>query len=327
MGRHDFLYLSETDVRSCLGMKETVEEVEKAIKILAKGQAIQPPKIYMAIPKHHGFIKPMTAYVEPMEVACSKIFAFFPDNPLRHDIPTVHATIVLNDAKTGVPLALMDGTWITALRTAATSAVAAKYLAKKESPVVGIIGAGVQGKTHLEAYANVRKIEEVRVFDTIPNVRDRYVKEMEAKGFSVKPAASYKEAVLGSDIVTTCTVGDEVMIRREWFEPGMFIAKVGSYQEVDTEVVTCADKVVVDWWEYVSTRVKELNMLMEKGLFSHSNVYAELHEIVGGLKPGRQRSDEKILFISLGMGVEDAAAAMYAYERAQRLGLGTKIRR
>ncbi len=99
MSGGDFLYLSESDVRACLGMKETVEEVEKAIKILAKGQAIQPPKIYMTIPKHHGFIKPMTAYVEPMEVAVSKIFTFYPDNPLKHNMPTVHGTIVVNDAE------------------------------------------------------------------------------------------------------------------------------------------------------------------------------------------------------------------------------------
>lgn len=326
MDEGDFVYLSENDVRTCISMNETIEEVEKFIKTLAKGQAIQPPKIYMTIPKHHGFIKPMTAYVEPMEVAVSKIFTFFPDNPVKHNMPTVHATIVVNDAKTGVPLALMGGTWITALRTAATSAVAAKYLAKGGSSVVGIIGAGVQGMTHLEAFGNVRKIDEVRVFDVIPKARDRYVKEMGSKGFNVKPAASYKEAVVGSDIVATCTVGDEAMVKPEWFESGMFIAKVGSYQELDTKVVTGADKVVVDWWEYVSNRVKELNFLMEKGRFNRSNVYAELHEIVGGLKPGREMVDEKILFISIGMGVEDAAAAMYALKRAKELRLGTNIK-
>lgn len=326
MSQNTCLYLSEKDVKDCIGMKETVEEVEKAIKILAKGQAIQPPKIYMTIPKHHGFIKPMTAYVEPMEVAVSKIFAFFPDNPLKHNMPTVHATIVVNDAKTGVPVALMDGTWITALRTAATSAVAAKYLAKKDSPVLGIIGTGVQGITHTEAFGNVRKIEEVRAFDIVPKIKDRFVKEMTDKGFDVKPVSSYKEAVVGADIVATCTVGDEVMVKPEWFVSGMFIAKVGSYQEVDTKVVTDADKVVVDWWEYVSTRVKELNMLMDKRLFDRSKVYAEIHEVVGGLKPGREKTDEKILFISLGMGVEDAAAAMYVYKRAKERGLGTTIR-
>jgi len=310
-----------------MGIRETIEEVEKAIKMLAKGQAIQPPKIYMTIPKHHGFIKPMTAYIEPMNVAVSKIFTFFPDNPLKYGLPTVHATVVVNDGKTGLPLALMDGTWITALRTAATTAVAAKYLAKKDSSVIGIIGAGVQGRTHLEAFGEVYKVEKVHVFDAFPKTLDRYVEEMGSKGFTVEPVASYKEAVKGSDIVVTCTVGDEAMVESEWFEPGMFIAKVGSYQELDVKAVTSADKVVVDWWEYVSTRVKELNKLMEKRLFDRSKVYAELHEVVGGLKPGRQRPEEKILFISIGMGVEDAAAAMYAYKRAKELGLGTRIRR
>lgn len=323
----DLLYLSESEVQACLGIEETIREVEEAIKLLAKGQAIQPPKIYMTIPKHHGFIKPMTAYIEPTEVAVSKIFTFFPDNPVKHGTPTVHATIVVNDAKTGAPLALMDGTWITALRTAATSAIAAKYLAKKDSHVIGIIGAGVQGRTHLEAFGKVYKIEEVHVFDTVSKTRDKYVAEMECKGFNVKAAMSYEEAVSGSDIVVTCTAGDEVMVRSEWFQPGMFIAKVGSYQELDPKVVTDADKVVVDWWEYVSTRVKELNILATKNIFDRSKVYAELHEVVGGLKLGRERRDEKTLFISIGMGVEDAAAAMYAYRRAKEMGLGTKVKR
>jgi ornithine cyclodeaminase/alanine dehydrogenase-like protein (mu-crystallin family) len=323
----EILYLSESDVRECLSMGEAINEVEKAIKLLAEGKAIQPPKIYMSIPGHHGFVKPMTAYVEPMGVAVSKIFTFFPDNPTKHGLPTVHATIIVNDAETGAPVALMDGNWITGLRTAATSAIAAKYLAKKDSHVIGIIGNGYQGRTHLEALGEVCKVEEVHAFDTFDKTRDRYVAEMRNRGFNVKPAASYQEAVLGSDIVVTCTAGDEVMVRPEWYEPGMFIAKVGSYQELDTRVVTDADKVVVDWWDYVSSRVKELNLLAEKGLFNRGKVYAEIHEVVGGLKPGRENPDEKTLFISIGMGVEDAAAAVYAIRRANKLGIGTKIKR
>lgn len=327
MSEKELLYLSQKDVQACLSMKETVEEVEKAIKLLAEGKAVQPPKIYMTIPDHHGFIKPMTAYITSMGVSASKIFAFFPDNPQKYGKPTVHATVVLNDGLTGVPIAIMDGTWITALRTAASSAIAAKYLAKSNSHVVGMIGAGVQGMTHLEALGIVHRIEEVRAFDVIPKVKERYVNLMGSKGFNIKPVSSYKEAVLGSDIVVTCTVGDEVMVKSEWFTPGMFIAKIGSYQELDTKVITDADKVVVDWWEYVSSRVKELNQLKSKNLFDRRNIYAELHEVVGGQKPGREKSDEKIVFISLGMGVEDLAAAMYAFRRAKELGLGTIIER
>lgn len=316
------LYLSQADVKKCLSVKDTVEVVEDSIRILGQGKAIQPPKIYMEIEKYHGFIKPMIAFVdEPLNVSATKNFTFFPENR-KLGMPTILATIILNDPQTGVPLAIMDGTWVTVLRTAAATAVAAKYLAKRNSEVVGIFGAGVQGRSHLMALNEIFKLKSVRIADISREYRVQFAEEMSRKlGLDITPVDSNEQAVKGADIVVTVTTGNEPLVKKEWVESGMFVAKVGSYQEVDFGMPALVDKLVVDWWEYVSHRVPELIETNTR----RKDVYAELAEIVSGKKSGRESDTEKILFISIGMGVEDAGAALHAYKRAKELGIGQNL--
>ena len=322
MRKNEILYLSQEDVKQCLTIKDTIEAVEEGVRLLGQGKAIQPPKIYMEIDKYHGFIKPMIAFVdEPLNVSVTKNFAFFPENR-KFGRPTVLATIILNDPQTGVPLAIMDGTWITGVRTAAATAVAAKYLAKRNSEVVGIFGAGFQGETHLKALNEIFKLKSIRIADISKEYRTQFAKEMGEKlGLDIVPIDDNEQAVRGADIVVTVTTGNEALIKKEWVEPGMFIAKVGSYQEVDFGMLTVVDKLVVDWWEYVSHRVPEIMETNTK----RKDVYAELAEIVSGRKKGRESDTEKILFISIGMGVEDAAVALRAYQRAKKIGIGQSL--
>jgi len=317
--RDKILYLSEEDVKKCLTMKEVVEAVEEGIKLLGQGKAIQPPKIYLELDQYGGFIKPMIAFVDkPLHISATKNFTFFPENR-KHGLPTVLATIILNDPQTGVPLSIMDGTWITGVRTAATTAIAAKYLAKPDSKVVGIFGAGLQGMTHLMAFREIFKLKTVRVADISREYREQFVKEM-GKQFDLEiiPVESNEKAVRGADIVVTCTTADEALVKKEWFEPGMFVAKTGSYQEIDFGMLRTADKLVVDWWDYVSRRVAEFIKTDVK----RDAVYSELAEVVAGKKKGRENNREKILFISIGMGVEDAAVAFLVYKYARKNGLG-----
>ena len=322
------LYLSESDVRASLDMKGAIKAVEEGLHALGQGKAVQPEKIYMDIEKYHGFVKPMTAYVKPMEIIASKIFTFFPENPRKYNLPTVSAIIVLTNPKDGATIAIMDGTYITALRTAATTAIAAKYLAKKNSQIVGIIGAGVQGRSHLMALNEIFNLKEVRIADKFNDAKENFTKEMQERfNFPIIPSESYEKTIKGADIVITATTGDEPLVKKGQFEEGMFLAKVGSYQEIDFEIVqSTADKIVVDWWEYVSHRVKEIAKLLEAGVITRERIYSELADIVVGEKRGRESSKEKILFISIGMGVEDASAALVAYNNALKQGIGQRLR-
>jgi alanine dehydrogenase len=323
MRKNEILYLSQEDVRKCVTVKDSIESVEEGIKLLGLGKAVQPPKIYMGIDKYHGFIKPMIAFVdEPLNVSATKNFSFFPKNRNR-GMPTITATIILNDPETGIPFAIMDGTWITALRTAAASAVAAKYLARKDSEVIGLFGAGVQGRTHLTALNEVFKLESVRIADVSKEYRVKFADEMGEKlGLDVVPVDDNEQAVRGADIILTATTGNEPLVKKQWVEAGMFIAKVGSYQELDLGILEMVDKLVVDYWEYVSHRVPEIMKTNTK----REDVYAEISEIVSGRKRGRDSDKDRIVFLSIGMGVEDAATALFAYQQAKERGIGENLK-
>jgi ornithine cyclodeaminase/alanine dehydrogenase-like protein (mu-crystallin family) len=324
----EILYLCETDVKSCLSARDAINVVKEGIRALGLGKAIQPEKIYLNIEKYYGFVKPMIAYVEPIDTIATKVFSHFPNNPKQSGLPTIDAIIILTEPKNGRHIAVIDGRWITALRTAAATAIAAEYLARKDSHVLGIVGAGVQGRSHLMTLNELFKLEEVKVSDFYEAARRRFVLEMgEMLNVPIKQAETPLEAVKDSDIIITATTANEPLIKKDWIKPGMFIAKVGSYQEIEPEIITRADKVVVDWWEYVISRCLELKMLVNAGLFKPQDVYAELPEIVAGRKTGRVKNDETNLFISIGMGVEDAAAAYYVFQQAVKLGKGVRLKR
>ncbi|MEM2210937.1 MAG: ornithine cyclodeaminase family protein [Nitrososphaerales archaeon] len=322
------LYLSQKDVQECINMEKVIEAVEEGIKALGMGKAVQPEKIYLNIDKYNGFVKPMIAYIEPLGAIATKVFTHYPENPKRYNLPTVQAIIMLNDPETGTPLALMDGTLITALRTAATTALAAKYLARKDSKKLGIFGAGVQGKSHLLAFNQIFKLQEVRIYDIYKGSVENYIKEMGDKvKIPIIPVDSPYQCVNGADMVVTATTANEPLVKKDWLTPGMFLAKVGSFQELDPEIIIKSDKVVVDWWDYVSHRVRELIKLLNEGKINRESIYAELPEIVAAKKLGRQNDHEIILFISIGMGVEDAAVAWHVYNEALKMGVGTQLER
>ena len=313
------LYLSQKDVKKCLGMKDAMEATEDGIRSLSQGKAIQPPKVYMEIPKYHGYVLTLTAFVdEPLNIADVKIVSYNPESK-KHGGSTILSKIVLIDPKTGLPLAIMDGTWITAVRTAATTAVAAKYLAKRNSEVVGILGVGIQARTHLMALKEIFKLKRVRVTSVSKEHRVQFAKEVgEGLGLDIVPVDNCEQAMKGADIVLTLTTANEALVKKEWVAPGMFIAKIGSYQELDFGVPAMVDKLVVDSWESVRDRVREIIETNTK----REDIYAELGDIILGRKGGRESDIETVLFVATGMGVEDAAVALRAYQYAKGIGIG-----
>ncbi len=320
----DLLYLSDKDVKKILAPKDSVKLVEDSIRDLGLGKAVEE-KFYLPVEKHDGFVKTMAAYYEPMEVHMTKIFSLFRNNPTKHGLQTVNTFIVVTDPHTGVPVAVMNGDWITALKTAGSTAAAARHLAKKDSRVVGIVGAGAQGRSHLLSLAQVFKIEEARIADISAKAREGYVREMKKLcDFDIVSVDSVEQAVRDVDISAVVTTADEPLVKPDWVGPGLFIAKAGSFQELDPGVITTVDKVVVDSWKYTVEyrRVKELTQLADTGAISKEKIYGELPDILAGRKSGRQTDQETILFVSIGFGVDNAALAGFVYKKALRRRVG-----
>jgi len=323
MRSKEILYLTEDDVKQCITIPEAVALSRKGIQADAVGQ-VAGNKFYMHV-GDAGFIKPFSGYLAGEGLAFVKTFSFFEGNTAR-GLPTTSSMVLLFEAATGLPVCLMEGSWITATKTGASTAVTAEYLARAGSRVVCIFGAGQQGRTHLEGLAQVFDLAEARIVDAIPEVAARYAEEMSARlGLPVVTPDTREAAVRGADIVVTVTTGNEPMVHTAWLKPGAFVAKMGSYQEVELSLLTAADKVIVDSWRYVRPRVPELITLGERGEFSEKDVHADWTEVVGGRAPGRESDDEIILYIALGIWGEYAAILPHVYRRARELGLGIRL--
>ncbi len=320
------LYLTEADVRQTMSVPEAVELAEGGIRADATGQ-VTGDKFYMPVGEA-GFVKSFAGYLNGEKQAFVKTFSYFPGNPRQFGRPATSSVVLLFDAETGLPTCLMEAGWITALKTGASTAVTASYLARPESAVVTIFGAGSLGQMHLRALVQRFALRQAFVVDVLPQAAESYAAVLGAElGLPVQPVplTEREQAVQQSDVVVTVTTGDMVLVERAWLKPGAFVARLGSYQEVALDVITGVDKTVVDNWSYVRPRIPELEMLAADGRFSFEDVYAEWPEIVAGRKPGRESADEVIAYMALGIWGEYAAILPEAYRRAKDMGLGQHL--
>jgi len=322
----EILYLTEADVQQTLTVAEAVDLAEKGIKADAEGN-VKGDKFYMDV-DDHGFIKPFSGYISGEEYAFVKSFSYFPGNPEKYNRPTTSSQVILLDYETGLPACFMGADWVTGLKTASSTAVTTAYLARPESDTITIFGAGTLGRLHLQAVAERFKLKQAYYVDIVPEVAEKCAAELQAElGFPVESISldDRESAVRKSDIVFTVTTGSQELVYREWLKPGTFVARLGSYQEVHLDVITGADKVVLDRWKYVSPRIPEVIQLVNEGRFSRESVYAEWPDIVGGKVPGRESADEIIVFIALGIWGEYAAILPEVYRRAKSKGLGRSL--
>jgi len=322
------LLLNQDQVKSVLDMPTALEVVERVYRSHGQGKVVMPTKITLDLgegrpwPPYKGFMNAMPAYLGDVDVAGIKWAGGFQNN-YKIGLPFLSGMILLINPKTGTFLSAMDGVYITAVRTGAASAVCAKVLARKDASVLGIIGAGVQGRMHLRALQHIFGLKEVRIFDIQQNAVEAYRQEMTKElGLKILPKASYRDVVEGADIVCTVTIGDEPMVKREWLKKGSLVISAGSYQELDPEVVLSAHKIVVDHWGQASHR-GELAKLVEAGKLGDKNIHAEIGDILVGKKKGRERDDENILAVPIGLGSLDIGCAFEAYRRAVEKGIGT----
>jgi ornithine cyclodeaminase len=323
---NEILYLTEKDVQQTLNVAEAVDLAEKGIKADAEGK-VKGNKFYMDV-NGNGFIKPFSGYMAGEEYAFVKSFSYFPGNPEKYNRPTTSSQVILFDYETGLPVCFMGADWVTGLKTAASTVATTVSLARLESKTVTIIGAGTLGRLHLMALAERFKLEHAFFVDIVPEVAEKCAVELQKKlGFNVDTVSleDREFAVRKSDIVFTVTTGNQELVYLDWLKPGTFLARLGSYQEVHLDVITGADKVVVDRWKYVSPRIPEIIQLIKEGNYTQESVYAEWPDIVAGKKPGRESAEEIIIFIALGIWGEYAAILPEVYRRAKAKGLGQKL--
>ena len=321
----EVLILSQDEVQSCLPMGKTIQAVRDAYVAFAKGRVQLPPVVHLDVKQYNGEVDIKSGFVEDFGIIGTKIASGYYDNH-KLGLPPGVAVIVLMDLKTSMPIAVMDGTHITAYRTGAAGAVAADVLARKNSRTVGIVGTGTQGRMQVLALKEIFKIDEVRAWDILEDSAERYAKEMSERiGIEVNAFAEIEDVVRGVDIIVTVTPSRQALVKKDWISEGVHINAIGAdgpgKQELDPHIVAMADKIVVDSLAQCR-KIGEIQHALGQNLITENDVHAEIGQILIGEKPGREADKEITLFDSTGLAAQDIAAAHVVYKQARENGLG-----
>jgi ornithine cyclodeaminase/alanine dehydrogenase-like protein (mu-crystallin family) len=316
------LYLSRKDVEGVnLSMSEIIDALNSMFREKGEERVEMPPKPGIHTRKD-AFIHAMPAYIPSMKAAGMKWVSGYPENQ-KIGLPYISGLLILNDPETGLPLVVMDATWITAQRTGAATALAAKYLARAESSSVGILACGVQGRSNLEALACLFKITKVKAYDNHPEVAQRFAQEMaEMIHADIEVVKNPKEAVVGLDLVVTSgpiLKDPSPVIEADWLAEGAFASPVDFDSYWKGEALRQADKLATD-------DTNQMEYYRKAGYFKDTpQPYADLGAIVAGKKPGREKADERTICINLGIALDDMATAILIYKKACELGMGTEL--
>jgi ornithine cyclodeaminase/alanine dehydrogenase len=324
------LILSRQDVESLLTMGETLDIMEEGFRQLSIGNVIMPQRPVVQVEKQQGIFLIMPAYVSgEMNIFSNKIVTVYPNNPERYRLPTILASITLYDVKTGELLSIMDGSFITAMRTGAASGVATKHLARKDSETVGILGTGIQARTQIEAMCETLNIERVKAYGLDRDQMQHFCQDMGEKlSINMKLCNNSEEVVRGSDVVILATSSKTPVLDGNWLDEGTHINAIGSHTPTTRELDDTSvqrSKIIVDLKEAALLEAGDLLIPISKGLLPQNPVYAELGELVTGRKRGRINDQEITLFKSVGLAVQDAAAAFKVYSLAREAGLGKNV--
>ena len=327
MKSDEILLLTAGEIQSLLTLDECIGAVEHAFRIYGEGSAL-PPGVLSMHTDAGGFHVKAGLLDLGRSYFAAKVNGNFPENCSRFGLPTIQGVIILCDAGNGTPLAVMDSRDITSLRTAAATAVAAKFMSRQDSRTVTICGCGDQGRVQLRALSRVRCVETAFAYDTDVERALRLSRDLTSDlRMSVTPVSDLAAAARQSDICVTCTTSRQPLLGSDEVSPGTFIAAVGADNPQKQELhpsLMAASKVVCDILEQCAV-MGDLHHALESGLATRANVYAELGEVVAGKKPGRESQEEITIFDSTGMALQDVAAAAFLYEKAQRDGSGVRL--
>jgi len=316
------LYLSRMDVEAVdLSMAEIIDALDRMFKEKGEGRVEMPPKPGIHT-RPDAFIHAMPAYIPSLESAGMKWISGYPENQ-KKNLPYISGLLILNDPDTGLPVAVMDATWITAMRTGAATAVAARYLARQESSSLGILACGVQGRSNLEALFCLFNIEQVKAFDIVPEIARTFRDEMsEVVQAEIEIVGDPREAVVGLDLVVTSgpiLKNPDPVIEAGWLSEGSFASPVDFDSYWQGAALKEADRLVTD-------DISQMEYYRQAGYFKNTpQPCADLGEIAAGRKPGRERPDERTICINLGLALDDMATAILIYRKARKLGIGTRL--
>ena len=322
------LLLSEKQVQGLIDIDELIAALEQAHIQYSTGNAVMPVRLVVPLPQIDGRITSMPGYLNEDKALGMKVVTYFQNNP-KQNLPAILATIMLFSAETGKMIAAMDGSYITAIRTACASAMATKVLANPQTPVLGILGAGVQARAHIQALARVRKLEKIKLYSPSGASAAALKQEM-APQFqaTIEATNSADEAVRDADLVVTVTTAKEPILKKDWLKPGVHINAVGSHRpdlrEIDGATLARA-KVVVDSREAIMAECGDILLAIKEGSIAKENIHGEIGEVLAGTKPGRARADEITLYKSVGIAIQDVATANLVYHKALKQGVGTNV--
>jgi len=326
------LILSKGEVQRALPMNEMIAATKEAYGALSAGKATVPQRIHLSIPAHEGMSLFMPAYLQHQEYEALvvKTASVFPLNAARN-LPLIHAAVLVLEADTGRPTALLEGGSLTAIRTGAASGAATDILARSDCQVAAIFGAGIQSRTQLEAICTVRPISKVVVFDPQSDLVTKFIAEMAGRGLiprDIQPAQDPQQAVSKADVICCATTSSTPVFEDQHLKPGVHINGVGSYtpemQEIPPGTIQ-RSTLVVDSRSAALSEAGDIIQPIKNGLFAAEHIQAEIGEIVNGEKPGRVDGSEITFFKSVGVAVQDAAGARLALENARKMGLGQEV--
>ena len=321
------LILSQSEVRRLLPMKACIDLMADTLATLARGDAVQPLRNMMRLPEA-GILGMMPAYLGPDKALGIKLITVFHANHgTKYD--SHQGAVLYFEGEHGSLKAVLDATAITAIRTAAVSGLATRLLARPDASDVAILGAGVQGLTHLEAMMAVRPVKRVRIWNrTFEKAKSLAARESKHQGISVEAVSTPEEAVRGADIICTVTSSREPVLKGEWLKAGAHITAAGSSvaatRELDTPAVV-RSRLFVDRRESTLNEAGDFLIPKKEGAIGDDHIQGEIGELVQGRKPGRGNAQEITLFKSLGIGVEDVASAKFVYDRALKARVGTAV--
>lgn len=322
------LVLSEEDVRELLPATDLVGVMESALAAFSNGEVNQPVRTALEVGPERAFYGVMAAYIPSPAAVGAKLVTVFSGNTSR-GLPTHFAAILLVDPVTGAPAAVIGGAYITAARTAAVSAVAVRHLARPDAAVVAILGSGVQARSHLEVLCQAGRFQEVRAWSPTPEHLARFIEDGASIGeISLHGASDAEDAVRGANVIVLATSSSTPVIQNQWVAPGALVISLGAYRpemrELDPALVARA-RVIVDSRAAALVEAGDIVQGIREGRWRDTHIAGELGEVIQGRVPGRTAADEVVVFKSLGMAVEDVAAAQLAYVRARERGIGREI--
>ncbi len=328
--RKIMLLLSKEDIKKVFSMKDAIEADKEAFRIFAEGKSDVPLRTVIPAPRHEGSFLFMPAYVPDLDTASIKIVNIFPKN-IDKGIPSAPAQVLLVDGTNGLITAVLDGTYVTQLRTGAASGAAFDLLARKDAKKGALIGTGGQAAAQLEAMMVARKLEVVKVYDmNLERTKDfaeRMQEELKAYGTRVVAAESSDEAIEDADLIVTVTPSSKPVFDGSKVKKGATVSCVGSYQhhmqEMDPVVLTRASKIYFDSEEAVLSEAGDILIPLENGTITMDDFTGDLGEVILGRVPGRENDDEIIVFKTVGIGTQDLVTAKRIYDRAVDKGIGT----